>query len=532
MDFITHVLNEARMSLPKIDKERSSGRRRSGSARTFIKSHRVFKNWTYDSNGKRSRPKKLNNKLAKFNADLCSTYYENPASGTQTVHGLSFDIDLQRTNHQWIDEKGRVSWSKIGAFLAEMEQPILSFVTKVAESTSGKGLGVYLPIAPLEIVESTAIAQKSARALQAHIIQLLNYYGIGADPGAMGLVRDMPNYFNPRKIIDSDFMGIDQFVDNRRYPVVSELLRYTNKHPAIRRLKSQDARRLFSGHRTSEKKLARLYEHLLEEALESSIWMSSSEMIWLTGLSKATFYKFISSKHEWLTVVDHGKSEGYELTFSPSKEHSERCFELLNSEEFASETSEMSHSYEYLDAPEWVQDGERNEYLTRCIIELKVKGVQYYLADQIMRRVAARIPGAKASKNCRNIASIVKSIYYHRLETFGTNSHPLNFILRDELNSLTIKECRESTKKSKKGTTVGSILALDSGKETRLCREEDPNLGALSKSWTLDIPVQRLRPDSVVKDSKGNCGKLMDFEPRIEKVHTKIEQSEGDSTKS
>ncbi|MFW7382419.1 MAG: hypothetical protein ACOH5I_26720 [Oligoflexus sp.] len=450
------------MALAKNLSDHHSGRVRDRRQTTKRKSHRVFKNWTYAADGTRSKPKPITHKFARYNADLTSTYYNNPARGTQTVHGLGFDIDLSRTNIKWLDEKGRVSWPKIGSFLAENEAQILNFITAVASSTSGKGLGLYLPISPLEIVSSTATAQKSARILQAHIITILNYHGIGADPGAMGLVRDIPNYFNPQKLIDSDLIGTDRLVDNRRYPVVAELLRYTNRHPAVRRLKSRDPKRLFSGHRTSEKKLALLYEYLLDEALESSIWLSGAEIFELTGLSKSTLYKFLSSKHEWLDIVNHGKAEGYELTFKPTAEHSERCYELLNGTDLDSDEKGLWSSFSDLEAPELVLDGERNDYLTRATIELKVKGVHYHDALAVMKKIAARIPGSKTSRNCRNVGSLVKSIYYHRIETFETNFNQLSLILQAEVNALQNPSPREFPKKYKKGTTVGSIQSSSS----------------------------------------------------------------------
>ena len=455
------------MILPKNLYEHESGRSRCRKKRSGKKSHRVFKNWTYEPDGSRGKPKAITHKLCRYNADLTSTYYNNPARGTQTVHGLGFDIDLSRTSAEWFDEKGRVSWPKIGSFLADNEAPLLKFITAVASSTSGKGLGLYLPISPLEIVSATSQAQVSARVLQAHIIKILNFHGIGADPGAMGLVRDIPNYFNPKKLIDSDLLGTDRLVDNNRYPVVAELLKYTNKHLAVRRLKSRDPKRLFSGHRTSEKKLAVLYEYLIDEALENSIWLSGTEIQELTNLSKSTLYKFLSSEHEWLEIINYGKSEGYELNFKPTAGHSERCYELLNNYDLDSDREGIVDNFNSLGAPELVQDGERNDYLTRAIIELKVKGVHYHDALGAMVSLAKRIPGASTSRNCRNVAGLVKSIYYHRIETFGTNLSPLSLILRTELESLCDGAFREFPKKSKKGTTEGSIQSGFSSDEDK-----------------------------------------------------------------
>ncbi len=469
-----------------------SGRFRERQQTTKKKSYRVFKNWSYELDGSRGKPKAIDYRIfSRYNADLTSTYYNNPARGTQTVHGLGFDVDLSRTNIKWIDEKGRVSWSKIGSFLAENEALILSFITSVASSTSGKGLGIYLPISPLEIVASTERAQKSARALQAHIITILNYHGIGADPGAMGLVRDIPNFFNPKKLIDSDLIGTDRLIDNKRYPVVAELLRYTNSHPAIRKLKSGDPKRLFSGHKTSEKKCALLYEYLLYEALESSIWISGAEISELTGLSKATLYKFLSSEHEWLEIVNHGKAEGYELTFKPTPEHSERCYELLNGIDLDSEKKGFWSSFSDLEAPEFVLDGDRNDYLTTAIIELKVKGVHFHDALEVMNNIAARIPGSKTSRNCRNVGSLVKSIYYHRIETFGTNFNQLSLILQAEVNALENPLPREFPKKSKKGTTYGSIQSCSSGfeEDAQVISVDDSDRGSdLEKKKEILIP--------------------------------------------
>lgn len=515
------------MALAKNLSDHHSGRVRDRRQKTKKKSHRVFKNWTYGADGARSKPKAISHKFARYNADLTSTYYNNPARGTQTVHGLGFDIDLGRTNIKWLDEKGRVSWPKIGSFLAGNEAPILNFITAVASSTSGKGLGLYLPISPLEIVSSTATAQKSARILQAHIITILNYHGIGADPGAMGLVRDIPNYFNPQKLIDSDLIGTDRFVDNRRYPVVAELLRYTNRHRAVRRLKSRDPKRLFSGHRTSEKKFALLYEYLLDEALESSIWLSGAEIFELTGLSKSTLYKFLASKHEWLEIVNYGKAEGYELTFKPTAGHSERCYELLNSTDLDSDEKGLWSSFSELEVPELVLDGERNDYLTRAAIELKVKGIHYHDALEVMNKIAARIPGSKTSRNCRNVGSLVKSIYYHRIETFGTNFNQLSLILQAEVSALKNPSPREFPKKSKKGTTVGSIqtaLSVDEkDRELTLASENGQEHSEEKKKEYLitkgepvragDLPPAFKEGDSLKPKDRPEFGLLLAFAP-------------------
>lgn len=453
-----------------------SQRQREKKNKGFRKSHRVFKNWHYNADGSRGAPKVLSHRFARYNADLTSTYYKNPSKGTKTVHGLAFDIDLSRTDIKWLDEKGRVSWSKIGSFLAKNEAQILAFITAAVSSTSGKGLGLYLPISPLEIVPSTASAQRSARILQAHLITIFNYYGIGADPGAMGLSRDMPNFFNPKKLIDSDMLGTSRLVDNKRYPVVAELLKYTNSHRAIRMLKKEDPKRLFSGHKTSEKKLASFYEYLLGEASQSSIWLSSAELIRLTGLSKETFYKFLSSKHEWLEIIYHGRSEGYELLFKPTKKHSERCYELLHCKDLDSLDKGLCLDFNQLDAPESVVDGSRNEYLTRAILELKHKGVEYHKAKDLMASLSSRIPGAKTSKNCRHISSLVRSIFYHRLDSFGSNFKPLSLILQKELKASMSTGLNLSPKKSKKGTTVGSIHFQNSQKVSEKKYQTD-NLG-------------------------------------------------------
>lgn len=91
----------------------------------------------------------------------------------------------------------------------------------------------------LQAINSDLLSS-SAASVTIKTMRRVDLGRMSADPGAMGLVRDIPNFLNPRKLIDSDLIGIDRLVDNKRYPVVAELLKYTNQHLAVKRLKSED----------------------------------------------------------------------------------------------------------------------------------------------------------------------------------------------------------------------------------------------------------------------------------------------------
>ena len=151
-------------------------------------------------------------------ADLIGTYYANPSSGTRTVYALAIDLDADKADEQW-KTKGALDWGKIRPFLLEEYPFLLDYLCQVTKSTSGLGLSVLFAISPLEIKESTKTAQRAAEALRKGLVQLFSMHGIGADPAARGIARDVPNWRNPLRVVEDRDL-IRRSIDRNGRPAV------------------------------------------------------------------------------------------------------------------------------------------------------------------------------------------------------------------------------------------------------------------------------------------------------------------------
>ena len=383
---------------------------------TRLKSRYQFKNWYFNSCGIRAA---LTTNMRE-RADLISTAYYNPATDTKTVHSLAFDLDYDKADERW-KAGGKLDWSAIADFLIENEPLIARSISFAAWSSSGRGIGVAVSISPLEIVPSTFRAQISAFTLQNHIITIFNGYGMGADPAAVGLVRDMPNWLNPEKIVARDLVQ-KAAVDNSRISVVSDLLKYTNGHPFVRYCKKSDRSDLLWPHERSEKKLSGLYLSLFDE-LSMSRCFSFSDLKAHTGLSDNTLYKVLTSPPGWLRVERINKYEGYRLTLIPQPMLTHRA-ELLSDLKTGDKIRESVPALKLvppvdLKRPDEVEDGERNAYLTKIALTLKHGGIHESETLGVLKMAAGEIPGSTFSRNCRSAASIGRSIYKNKPSLFG-----------------------------------------------------------------------------------------------------------------
>ena len=106
-------------------------------------------------------------------ADLITTFYYNPATGTKTVHVLAFDLDFDKADDRWKTD-GKLDWQKIKSFLIEHDLEIARAINSVAWSTSGRGIGLTIAISPLELIDESLRAQHSAFTLQNHVIRILS----------------------------------------------------------------------------------------------------------------------------------------------------------------------------------------------------------------------------------------------------------------------------------------------------------------------------------------------------------------------
>jgi hypothetical protein len=393
-----------------------------------------YKSWATNAKGERVARKCLS-KDARLSADLVSNSYRN-ANGCETVFGLVFDLDAHRAKDCWKDADGKLDWSLIFPALQKEIPEVASLICYAVRSTGGKGLGVVMAITPLPIVVSTAANQKSALKLQGRLLTVFDRLGFGADFGARGVSRDLPNFNNPVKLVYRNTEPLRALERSGR-PVVTELHRILNARDRAARI----SERIYNDERV-EKGLARLVLWLLGAMSFDKAWSfegrnysrkfkkvpylsgwtisaSMRDLCVLTGLSDAFLRKYLKNPPKWLKSA-HYDGEGWNLSIPLSKDVSwleERSLHFLQKTQDLKEKVDFDPNE--LCLPWWVQDGERNLWIVRLALMYKWAGYSLDCAiEKVLLRVNA-IPKAETSRNCRSVRSIVKSLYRRLPEHFG-----------------------------------------------------------------------------------------------------------------
>jgi hypothetical protein len=393
-----------------------------------------YKSWATNAKGERVA-RKCSSKDARVSADLVSNSYRN-ANGCDTVFGLVFDLDAHRAKDCWKDADGRLDWSLIFPAVQKEIPEVASLICYAVRSTGGKGLGVVMAITPLPIVVSTAANQKSALKLQGRLLTVFERLGFGADFGARGVSRDLPNFNNPVKLVYRNTEPLRALERSGR-PVVTELHRILNARDRAARI----SERIYNDERV-EKGLARLVLWLLGAMSFDKAWSfdgrdysrkfkkvpylsgwtisaSMRELCVLTGLSDAFLRKYLKNSPKWLKAA-HYDGEGWNLSIPLSKDVpwlQERSLHLLQKTQDLKEKVDFDPNE--LCLPWWVQDGERNLWIVRLALMYKWAGYSLDCAiEKVLLRVNA-IPNAATSRNCRSVRSIVKSLYRRLPEHFG-----------------------------------------------------------------------------------------------------------------
>ena len=258
--------------------------------------------------------------------DLINTANWNPATGTQTVYGLAFDLDADKADPKWLTKKGVLKWKKMRKVFAKDHPEIWQTVFAETKSTSGKGISLALGISPLEIEPGTGRAQRAARALQDIIHKLLNQYGFGSDPSSLGLQRDFPNWKDKSR--NAGEKGGRLWVlsalqsEHDRRPVVRELLNYVKTIPGLyeyERKTGQDDR--IYDHETVELKLA---DWLLNESryipASLSLRHTATSFAAETGISEPTARKILKTPPRWMQYCNINKSCGWEIAIEVTPE--------------------------------------------------------------------------------------------------------------------------------------------------------------------------------------------------------------------
>jgi hypothetical protein len=394
--------------------------------RSTRSSHFVCHNWRWRE-GSRDGVEKVTGKVQKRRADLIRTAWFNPASKTDTCFGLAVDIDLDKTDLKFI-RQGVCQWSLIGNLLKVEVPEIFGSISHVASSTSGSGLGLLIPISPLELIDTTRDVQIMALLLQSRLVTIFQSLGIGADPGALGLKRDMPNFTNPAKLIDQNEERMREVI-TRRIPVISDLLKATNSHSALQYRKKADDPTFLCTDSRREKGLAKVYLYLLDE-LPNVCQLTFSEIKSISGLSVPTLYKVLRRESpSWLKIKNLGPNEGYRLQIRPETSLTERAREVLTSKSGGPQRA--FHLMTDFCEPSAVADG-ANDYLTSAIILLKRAGISAHVAGKVAASLGLQMPASKARKNCCEVEAKVRSIYRKGHEVWFDRS-VLPVVLRREL---------------------------------------------------------------------------------------------------
>jgi hypothetical protein len=406
----------------------------SESSRRAASGHYEYKSWTVNAKGERIA-RKFYGKDARKNADLASNCYRN-SNGLETAFGIVFDLDAHRAKDCWIDADGKLDWSLIFPAIEKEIPEVAKLICHAVRSTGGKGLGLIMAINPMPVTVSTEPNQKSALKLQGRLLAVFENMGLGADFGARGVCRDLPNFNNPDKIVYLNNSPRRELESSGR-PVITELHKLLNARDRAARV----AERIYNDERV-EKGLARLvlwllgavrfdkfwkfegqsYDQTFKHVPYLSGWSVSAkltELCALTGLSDAFLRKYLKNPPKWLKATHH-EGEGWSLSVPLSKEVpwlQERSLYLLQKTQDL--TGKVSFDPNEICLPWWVQDGERNAWIVRLALIYKWAG---YSMESTIEKVLLRIqaiPGAETSRNCKQMRAIVRSLYRRTPDTLG-----------------------------------------------------------------------------------------------------------------
>ncbi len=382
--------------------------RKKKAEKTDLPSHYQFALWSYEDNRRIAVPVGGVRKENRSEYPLISTTILNEGTGTETLIWLHFDLDFKRADKRWIRD-GKLDWPLVAAALSADSPIILRYLSHVVRSSGGHGLSLALAISPLELIDETADVQKLAFKVQAMIIRILNHHGMGADEGARGLKRLMPNMFRPERLLDhAEF--VQAVIQKRRPRVLQNLFYELRYHPALRGPNKRDRDDILWPDQRVEKPLARLYTDILDEAGPwGSVQLLASRIMSRYNISKNTVYKLLSGPPEWLHV-QRLFGEGYRLTIRPSRELTDRAYDLLMERP---ETGDISLAD--IEMPEFLKKGERNHWLVSIILACKWKGMSQAETRSLLSQVIPRVPGWQKSQSLtRGLGSILRSLYRHR----------------------------------------------------------------------------------------------------------------------
>ncbi|HYX34818.1 MAG TPA: hypothetical protein VE954_17105 [Oligoflexus sp.] len=411
------------MAVAALDMFSGQGRSRTKKIpKSNLQSHYQFAFWSFEDGKRIAVPVGGVRSDKRSEYALISTAIKNEGSGTETLVWLHFDLDFKRADKKWVCD-GKLDWPRIAATLQADVPELLSYLSYAVRSTSGQGLSLVLAISPLELIDETSEVQRLAFRLQAMIIRILNFYEMGADEGARGLKRLMPNMFRADRVLDqAEF--VQQTIQKNRPRVIQKLLYALRFHPAMKPKNKRDRSDILWPDIRVELPCARLYGDLLDTA---GPWgteqRTAQEIISRYGMSKNTVYKLISDPPKWLGVERLTGGEGYRLTIRPTREMTDRAYDLLeNGGEGQRKGILPAFSAAAISAPENVCDGGRNQWLVSVVLACKWKGIDRCALHEGLKKLIPLVSGWQRSRTLtRELKSIVRSLYHHRSSRMGSN---------------------------------------------------------------------------------------------------------------
>ena len=413
---------EVQISKPYDGEGKGRYSRRKKSNKTNLPTHYLFSKWAYDDHGKRyAVPAFGVRKDKRPYFPLMSTVVRNCGTQTETLLYLHIDLDYNRADARWImDDK--LHWPSMAGCLQQSAPALLQHIGSAMYSSGGQGLSLAIPISPLELIPETTDIQKLAHQLQAIIIEIFNYHGMGADPGARGLKRLMPNFFQQNKVIDG---GPGSWQENRaqrkRPRIIQNLLYALRFHPALRPVAKRDRDDILWPDSRLEIPLAGLFLDLLDRVGPwGSEQVSARELMTRLGVAKNSAYKILNSELEWLKVTPN--AEGFRLQIVPSPALTDRAYEVLSTKPAQAKQARPSFHTLSIPPPEKVVKGERNTWLKAVVLAFKWRGTEQHEASKCIESIRERVPGWKHSRSLTaEFYRIVSSLYYHRRESFASN---------------------------------------------------------------------------------------------------------------
>ena len=338
---------------------------------------------------------------------------------------LCFDIDAEKTSSAFKDEAGRVVFERVQPVLAAIAPSLNSHLRFGIRSRGGRVLHLWISIAPFVVSKQTEPIHSLFTALQRSLCEAFNDKGIGADVGAVGLLKDFATWQEPSTVLFHNpeaSRGLERSREARiqgrddSKPLLSIGLRETRAW--------LESRRLYSDLR-AERGCARLFLHLLDHSWDDQC-LSVNQLMTITGWSESFALRIAKGRIvlPWLFVKPARGASVIALRVTKNMADIHTRALRLVSHSIAGVS--IGHcAIGSLPAPETIEDGQRNTWIYRYALALAVCGVSRDRAETILTRIVSRIPGSDKSRNCKksSLRSKLNFVYKLRIHTPRTAGH-------------------------------------------------------------------------------------------------------------